>query len=91
MYVMAARIIGWVGRYTERYYTLGCVLQGVDEMPDEIMDMIYHLTFTAHQVHLAMGYVLLVLSIVLLCLLVRRLRCHPTAEVFSDVVVATPE
>jgi len=82
----------WVSSWdTERYYTLGCVhiLQGVDELPDEIIDMIYHLTFTVHQVHLAMGCVLLVLSIVLLCWLVRRLRCHSTAEVLSDVDVVT--
>jgi len=68
---------------------LGCVLQGVDELPDEVMGMIYHLTFTVHQVHLAMGYVLLVLSIVLLCWLVRRLRCHTTAEILPDVDVLT--
>jgi flagellar biogenesis protein FliO len=66
-------------------------LQGVDEMPDDILDLIYHLTFTAHQVHLAMGYVLLVLSIVLLCWLVRRLRRHSKGEVFSDVDVVTPK
>jgi len=58
-------------------------------MPDDIMDMIYHLTFTAHQVRLAIGYVLLVLSVVLLFWLVRRLRRHSTAEVFSDVEVVT--
>jgi hypothetical protein len=60
-------------------------------MPDEIMDMIYHLTFTAHHFHLALEYVLLVLSIVLLCLLVRRFRCHSTAEVIPDVDVVTPK
>jgi heme A synthase len=64
-------------------------LQGVDELPDEILDLIYHLTFTAHHVHLAMGYVLLVLSVVLLCWLVRRLRRHSTAEVFPDPDVVT--
>jgi flagellar biogenesis protein FliO len=66
-------------------------LQGVDELPDDITDMIYHLTFTAHQVHLAMGYVLLVLSIVLLCWLVRRLLRHSTAETFPEVDVITPK
>jgi hypothetical protein len=64
---------------------------GIDELPDEITDLIYHLTFTAHQVHLAMGYVLLVLSIALLCWLVRRLRCHSTAEVLPDVDVVMPK
>jgi hypothetical protein len=66
-------------------------LQGVDELPDEIMDLIYHLTFTAHQVYLVMGYVLVVLSIVLLCWLVRRLLCHSTAEVLPDVDVVMPK
>lgn len=64
---------------------------GVDELPDEIMDLIYHLTFTAHQVYLVMGYVLVVLSIVLLCWLVRRFRCHSTAEVLPDVDVVMPK
>jgi hypothetical protein len=58
-------------------------------MPDEIKDLIYHLTFTVHQVYLAIGYVLLVLSVVLLCWLVRRLRRHYTAEVFPDLDVVT--
>lgn len=64
-------------------------MQGVDDMPDEVMDLIYHVTFTAHQIYLAAEYVLLVLSIVLLCLLVRRFRCHSTAKVFHDVEVFT--
>jgi uncharacterized membrane protein YjgN (DUF898 family) len=70
---------------------MGCVLQGVDELPDDILDIIYHLTFTTHQVHLAMGYVLLVLSIVLLCWLVRRFRRHSTAEGSPDVDVVMPK
>jgi len=62
---------------------------GVDELPDNVMDIIYHLTFTVHQVHKAMRYVILVVSIVLLCWLVRRLLRHCTAEDFPDVDVVT--
>jgi cytochrome c biogenesis protein CcdA len=66
-------------------------LQGIDGLPDEIMDMIYHVTFTARRVQFAMQCVLPVLSIALLYLLVRRIRCHSTTEDTPDVEVVTPK
>jgi hypothetical protein len=60
-------------------------------MPGDVTDMIYHLTFTVHQVQKAMKYVLLVLSIVLPCWLLRRLLRHCAAEGFPDVDVVTPK
>jgi cytochrome c biogenesis protein CcdA len=66
-------------------------LQGIDGLPVDIMDMMYHVTFTAHHVHFAMQCALPVLSIILLYLLVRRVRCHSTAEDTPDVDVVTPK
>lgn len=63
---------------------------GIDGLPEEIMDMLYHLTFTTRHIQFAVRYMLLVLSAVLVYVLVRRIRCRPPADDVSDTGVVTP-
>jgi hypothetical protein len=54
------------------------------------MDMVYHVTFTTRYIQFAVRYALLVLSVFLVCLLVRRLFCRSTADGVQDSGVGTP-
>ncbi|KAJ9599080.1 hypothetical protein L9F63_010440, partial [Diploptera punctata] len=54
---------------------------GLDDFPDEVMTIIYHVTFTRHRVQIAMQYGFLSLSAILLFFFVRRLRNRSTSSV----------
>jgi hypothetical protein len=66
------------------------VLQGIDGLPEEVMDMVYHVTFTTRYVLFAVRYALLALSVLLVCLLVRRLLCGAATQGVQDSGVGTP-
>ncbi|XP_021917908.1 scavenger receptor class B member 1-like [Zootermopsis nevadensis] len=59
---------------------------GIEGLPEEIMDLLYHVTFTTRHIQLAVQYVLLVMSIVLIYVLARSIRSRPTVTASSDVI-----
>jgi len=50
------------------------MLQGIDGLPDNIMSMLYLITFTTRHIQLAIQCILLVVSVILIFVLVRMIR-----------------